>query len=433
MKIIFIQPNMGRYRPKDAMEPLVWSFLKAVTPPDITLEFYDDRIEEIPSDLQADAIAISIETYTALRAYGLASSFRQRGIPVIMGGFHATALPDEVSQHADAVVTGDAEDLWPVVIADLRAGTLKPFYRMEQMPDISQGVTDRTIYRGKRYPLISLVQYTRGCAHACNFCSIRANYGDTLRWRSPAHVVDEIKASGKKHIFFVDDNMFGDRDHFKALLEALIPLGIRWSCQISLDVTEDEELLDLMRDSGCFNVLIGFESLSPENMSQMGKKWILKRGTYADQIKKIKDRGMLIYATFIFGYDEDGPEVFDRIVDFALSSGFFLANFNPLTPMPGTQLYENLQREGRLLYPNWWTNPDYRYGQAAFQPARMTPDELTHGCIGARQRFNTIAGISRRFLMNPSNRQSLYHAWIYLVTNFIAKRQINKKQLLKLG
>jgi len=433
MKILFIQPNLGNYRAKDAMEPLVWSYLKALTPTDIQIEFWDDRIEEIPLDLEAEAVAMSVETYTAQRAYGIAASFRQRGIPVIMGGFHATAVPDEVALHADAVVTGDAEDLWPCVVDDLRSGSLQPFYRMSTLPNITDGRTDRSVYGSKEYPLLSLVQYTRGCAHACNFCSIRANYGDSLRFRSVSRVVDDIRASGKKHIFFVDDNILGDRQHFKELLEAIIPLKIRWSCQISLDVTDDDELLDLMQRSGCFNMLVGFESLNKDNMSQMGKRWNLRQGPYADQIKKIYDHGMLIYATFIFGYDQDGPEVFEETVDFALDSGFFLTNFNPLTPMPGTVLYDKLKQEGRLLYDSWWTDPNYRYGQAAFVPANMTPEQLTQGCLDARKRFNHYPNVLKRLNKNWVNHQSWYHTRYFLMANLISRGEISNKQGLKLG
>ena len=415
------------------MEPLVWSCLKALTPPDINVSFFDDRIETIPPDLHADAVALSVETYTAKRAYSLAAPFRQRGIPVIMGGFHATAMPEEVGQYADVVVTGDAEELWPQIVADLRAGSLQRFYRMQKLPDIKATVTDRSIYENKRYPHLSLVQYTRGCAHACNFCSIRASYGDTLRFRTVSNVIDEIKVAGKNHIFIVDDNILGDREHFKELLQALIPLKIHWSCQISLDVTEDDELLDLMQRSGCFNVLVGFESLSQENMAQMGKKWNLRQGPYSEQIKKLHDHGMLIYATFIFGYDHDTPEVFDQTVDFSLESGFFLANFNPLQPMPGTVLYDRLKKEDRLLYDSWWLDPNYQYGRAAFQPASMSPDELTEGCFKARTRFNTHANIFSRLRKNPTNRQSFYHSQIFILANLVSKREIGNKQFLKLG
>jgi len=345
-----------------------------------------------------------------------------------MGGFHPTALPDEVAQYADAVVTGDAEDLWPRILEDLKSGSLQKFYRMETLPEIRDGITDRSLYESKNYPLLSLVQYTRGCAHACNFCSIRANYGDTLRFRSISHVVDEIRASGKKHIFFVDDNILGDRQHFKELLEALIPLNIRWSCQISLDVTDDDELLDLMQRSGCFNMLVGFESLNQDNMSQMGKRWNLRQGPYSEQIKKIYDHGILIYATFIFGYDNDGPEVFEETVDFALESGFFLANFNPLTPMPGTALYDKLEKEGRLLYDRWWTDPDYRYGQAAFSPAGMTPEQLTQGCLDARIRFNQYSNILKRLGRNSVNRQSWYNRRYFILANMISRKEIGNKQ-----
>ena len=368
MKITFIRPNMFPLRAFDAMEPLVFAILAGLTPRHVETVLYDERIEPVPFDEPTDLVALTVETYTARRAYQIADIYRRRGVPVVMGGYHPTFLPEEAGQHADAVVVGDADDLWPQVVADAEAGRLQRIYRQATPPAITRTLPDRSIFRGKRYAPSALVQYGRGCRYACEFCSIHAFYGKNLRQRPVADVVAEIRASGRKHIFLVDDNIFVDVDKAKALFEALIPLKIRWSCQISMDVTRDAELMDLLQRSGCTTAVVGFESLNEGNLRQMRKAWNLKAGDYARTVQAFHDHGVMLYATFVFGYDGDTVDSFDRTLAFALESRFYTANFNQLTPMPGAALYDRLQNEGRLRYERWWLDPDFRYGEAVFDP-----------------------------------------------------------------
>lgn len=435
MHITFIRPNLFQERSTDAMHPLCFAILKSLTPADVKVDFYDERLEDIPTDCPTDLVAMTVETYTARRAYQLAGKFRERNIPVVVGGYHPTFLPDEALQYADSVVTGDAEGVWPQVVEDARNGQLKSIYSQDSFPQLGGTPPDHSIFQGKKYAPVSLVQYGRGCRFNCNFCSIRAFYGSNLRQRPLDEVVDEIRRLRKrsKFVFLVDDNIFVDMDKAAALFEALIPLKILWSCQVSIDIARDPELVRLMKRSGCVNALIGFESLNPNSLKQMRKSWNLKYGDYQSSIKVFQDAGIMIYGTFVFGYDQDTVDSFDQAVDFAIKNKFYLANFNPLTPTPGADLYTQLEKEDRLIFDRWWLDPDFRYGHATFHPRGMTADELTAGCLRARLRFNTYRSVAYRAMAPRTNLRSPYRFGIFLISNLISKREILRKQDRQLG
>jgi radical SAM superfamily enzyme YgiQ (UPF0313 family) len=434
MRITLVRPNLHAGRSVDAMQPLAFAILAAHTPPDVEIVVHDERLAPIPLDEPTDLVAMTVETYTARRAYQLARAFRARGIPVVMGGYHATFVPDEVGRFADAVVIGDAEDLWPQVVADARAGRLKARYAQAEYPTLGhRPLPRRDIFHGKRYAPVTLVQYGRGCRFNCDFCSIHAFYGSSLRQRAVADVVADIETAGHRLVFFVDDNLFVDVPRAKELFRALIPLGIRWTCQTSIDITRDRELVALMARSGCASALFGFESLNPANLRQMRKGWNLKWQSYESSIDIVHDAGIMIYGTFVHGYDDDGPESFDASVDFAIRHKFFLANFNPLTPTPRAPLYDRLAREGRLIHDRWWLDPAFRYGDATFHPRGMTADELTAGCWRARRAFNTVGSIATRFLAPRTTLSSPMSAAQFLLANVITRREIGRKQGAALG
>jgi radical SAM superfamily enzyme YgiQ (UPF0313 family) len=246
-------------------------------------------------------------------------------------------------------------------------------------------------------------------------------------------VVAEIAALERRHVFFVDDNLLADTAGAAELFRALIPLKIRWSCQISIDVCREEALLRLMQASGCEVVLIGFESLEPRNLVQMGKRWALSAGDYAAAIRRLQDHGLMIYGTFVLGYDYDTPEAFAATVEFAVRNKLFLANFNPLMPMPGTALYRRLQEEGRLLYERWWLDPRFRYGQTMFRPRQMTPEQLSEGCLRARESFNTYASMVQRALDWRTNARTPGRLGTFVLGNLVSRREIRAKQGLALG
>jgi radical SAM superfamily enzyme YgiQ (UPF0313 family) len=433
MKITFVRPNLYDLRSTDAMEPLCFAVLKRLTPTDVETVLHDERLAPIPFDEPTDLAALTVETYTARRAYQIAAEYRRRGVKVVMGGYHPTFLPDEALCHADAVVQGDAEGIWQQVVADARQSRLKRLYRQDEYPALGGITPDRSIFEGKRYAPIGLVQYGRGCKFNCDFCSISAFYGSNLRQRPVSEVVQEIEKLNRRHVFFVDDNIFVNVDKARELFEALIPLNIRWSCQVSIDVAKDPSLIKLMAKSGCVTALIGFESLDPDNLRQMRKGWNLKFGGYESAIKQFQDAGIMIYGTFVFGYDQDTPDAFEDAVEFAIRHKLWLANFNPLTPTPGAPLFTRLIRENRLIHDKWWLDPNYRYGEATYHPKGMTADELTSGCFRSRRAFNTTGSIVRRLFDLRTNLRSPYRAWIYLLSNLISRREIHSKQGMPLG
>jgi len=421
VKLTLIRPNLGDYRSTDAMPPLAMGIL-AARAPGWDVAFYDEKAEALPKDDAPDLAALSVETFTARRAYEIADDYRARGVRVIMGGYHPTFLPDEALQHADAVVVGDAEGAWEAALAGrqriVRGNHERPLddYRI-----------DRSIYEGKKYAPIELVQYGRGCRFACDFCSIHSFYGASLRVRPLDGLIAEIEAlPPNRLLFFVDDNLFGRRSELLALLQALTPLRRRWFCQISIDVARDEALLDRVAAAGCAGVLIGFESLNAESLAQMNKSWNAASGSYARVVRALHQRGIAIYGTFVLGYDADTPDTIERTLDFALQSNLEIANFNPLTPMPGSALYGRLLAEGRLLSPRWWLDSDYRYGDAVFVPRGMSAQELADGVFEARRRFYRWSAIGRRLLGAAS-------VGLTLVANVISRREIYKKQRRRLG
>jgi radical SAM superfamily enzyme YgiQ (UPF0313 family) len=415
------------------MEPLCFAVLNGLTPSGVETGLQDERIEPINFDEPTDLVAMTVETYTARRAYNLAAEFRRRGVPVVMGGYHPTFLPEEALGAADAVVCGDAEGVWPQVLADARLGHMKGVYEADGFAPIGGSPPDRSIFAGKPYAPITMIQYGRGCRYNCEFCSIRAFYGSHLRQRPIAEVIEEIERTGARTVFFVDDNLFVDEVKTKELFRALIPLGIRWFSQVSIDVARDRELVQLMARSGCFALLIGFESLNEDNLAQMRKKWNLRFGDYATSLAVLRDAGLMIYGTFVFGYDHDRRDSFDEAVEFAIRNRFYLANFNPLTPTPRAPLFDRLQREGRLIWEKWWLDSGFRYGHATFHPRGMTADDLTEGCWRARTEFNRVGSIARRLTDLRTNARSPFRVGLYLLSNRISRREIRRKQGMRLG
>lgn len=433
MKITFIRPNMQTKKSGDALQPLVFALLAGLTPPDIETVLYDDRIEEIPFDDPTDLVAMTVETFAARRAYDIAAQFRLRGVPVLMGGFHPTLLPEEALQHADSIVVGDAEQVWRQVLVDCERGQLQRRYQARSYPSPLKTVFDRRIFKGKSYPQLELVQWGRGCIHHCDFCAIHAFYGERRRQRTVEDLLAEIETLDGKTLFLADDNLFVDKRRFRNLLEGLKTLNVRWTCQISLEVARDKQLVRLMQQSGCKAALIGFESLNPASLKQMNKSWNQAGEEYARSIRTFYDCGIMIYGCFVFGYDEDGPDVFGRSLEFALQHKLFIANFNPLTPFPGTALYRRLQKENRLIYPSWWLDEHYRYGQAAFHPRKMSAEELARGCFDARKQFNSYSSIFQRAMNVNVNLRSYWHTLIYFTANYINRKAIYAKQDAYLG
>ena len=429
-KITFIRPNLSGLQSKDAMQPLAFAVLAALTPKDIELELYDEKVEKIPLNLNTDFIAMSVETFTAKRAYYLSSIFRKRGIKVLMGGCHPTIMPEEAKEYCDSIVIGEPEKIWGEIIDDFKKGKLKKTYKDTKPVDITNLIYDKSIFKGKKYLPVLPIQFSRGCNKDCDFCCVKSILGSGIRYRSIDCIIDEIKSCKEKYFFFVDDNLFTNKNKLIELLEKLIPLKIKWSCQMSIDIGRQEDLLLLMEKSGCISVFIGFESLSIKNLNLMNKYTNINYSDYQNIIKRIKRHNILVYGAFILGYDYDSKNVFEEVTNFTINHKFFLANFNLLMPFPKTRLYDRLKEEKRLIYDKWWLDNDYRYGNSFFIPKLMTAKELSNGCYKSRLKFNSIFNEIYRAFDLKSNTN---HLKIFLMSNYVSKKEILKKQGIKLG
>jgi radical SAM superfamily enzyme YgiQ (UPF0313 family) len=441
MQVTFIKPTLGcldsgeRFVDEGRMEPLSLGVLAGLTPPGVDCRLFDDRTDEIDYDEPTDLVAINVEAFTARRAYEIAAEYRARRVPVVMGGMHATLIPDEVAEHADSVYTGDGESLWPQVVADAHEGRLRPRYDGGLGLPQSGVRPRRDLYAGKGYLPVSLLQFGRGCCHHCEFCAVGEYFGHRQYTRPVAEVVAEIAAQPRRDLFFVDDNFVADPEAAKELLRALVPLNVRWVSQASLDHTRDPELLRLFVESGCLGNVIGFESLEIENLRQMRKSANLTAfDGHAEAVATLRDHHLQTWAAFALGYDHDTVESMLATCEWGISNHFTFAAFNVLMPYPSTPLYQRLKAEGRLLYDGrWWLHPDYRFNHAAFRPARMTPDQLTEAAWACRRRWSSRASIVRRALDLHTNLATPFRFALYCAYNPLFRREAFKRQGMRLG
>lgn len=441
MHITFIKPNIGRrehslYVDEARMEPLMLGVLAGLTPPDVECVLFDDRMEPILYDQATDLVAITVETYTARRAYEIAAEYRARGVQVIMGGMHASLLPHEVAEHADSIFIGDAETLWSQVVADARAGKLLTEYRGTPGPAQGNGVLPRRdLYRGKGYLPVSLMQYSRGCRYACQFCAVTQYFDRHHYLRRIDEVVQEIVEQERRFLFFVDDNIASDRAALHDLCRALIPLRIHWISQASLDVTKDAATMRLMADSGCIGNVMGFESITAESLRAARKSPNLHSfADYREEVAVLREHGMQTWAAFTLGLESDTVESILATESFARRNRFTFGAFNILMPYPGTPLYAKLAAEGRLLYDGkWWLHPEYRFNNAAFKPARMSAEELTAACHAARVKFNSWSSMLYRFSDLQTNLRSLWRAASYWRYAALFRTEVYKKHGMRFG
>jgi radical SAM superfamily enzyme YgiQ (UPF0313 family) len=414
MRVALIAPAANNYiwrkrRAAFTMPPLALPILAAVSPPGITVRLFDEAVEDVNLNLEADLVGLSSITATATRAYALADHFRSRGIPVVMGGVHPSSLPEEALVHCDSVAIGEAENLWPRILEDAGAGRLKKIYQNSlpfPLEDLPAPRWD--LLTARKYFIPQTVQVSRGCPVSCSFCSVSSYFGRSHRTRPLAQVLEEIKALPRKLFIFVDDNIAGDPAMAKELFSAMIPLKKKWVAQASLSIADDAQLLNLAARSGCIGLLIGFESLSHDVLRSIGKRVNLQR-RYEEVIKEIHARRIHIQGSFIFGFDGDTPEAIHTTVEFVKQTRLTGVNFCHLTPFPGTRLFDELEKEGRILHRDW---SKYDRQNIVFQPRHFTPESLQDKILWAyRQTYNWRSIWGRRPF-------SFQHISLYLALNF---------------
>jgi len=442
MKLTLIKPNIGRrehslYVDEGRMEPLQLGVLAALTPPGIDIALHDDRMEQIPYDEPTDLVAITVETYTARRAYEIAAEYRARSVPVIMGGMQPTLLPEEAAEHADSIFIGDAETKWTGVLEDFGRGQMRPVYNAPVGSPQPGVLTRRDLFAGKGYLPISLMQFSRGCRFSCRFCAVSTFFDRKHYTRCVEEVVQEIESREQKRIiFFVDDNILSNFEAAKELCRALIPLKVHWVSQASIDMTQDLELMDLLVRSGCLGMVVGFESINKNSLRWMRKSPNFVGGFdgYQEQVDIVRDHGLQLWAAFTLGHDYDTVDSIAETLAWATEQKFAFAAFNILVPYPSTPLYQRLEEEGRLLYDGkWWLHPEYRFNYAPFRPKNMTADELTEACWECRSTYNRWDQVARRAFDLKTNMRTLYKLAVYLRYSPVFRKEVFKKHGMRFG
>jgi radical SAM superfamily enzyme YgiQ (UPF0313 family) len=396
MRLHIIAPCRGediwrKRRSTFTLPPMALGILAALTPPDVEVRVTDELVEDIDFGWAADAVALSVNTTSAPRSYEVAGRFRERGARVIMGGIHPSVLPGEAGEHADVVVRGEAEARWAEVVEDLRRDSLKPVYECGHPKPEDIPAPQWDLINGKRYFTPQTFQVSRGCPYGCSFCSSTSFFGTKYRFQDVGRVVDEVRRYPKRFLVFVDDNIVGSRAYARELFGALRPLGKRWVAQSSVDIAKDGELLELARKSGCAGFLIGLESVSYGNRGDVRK--LRRAEEYEEMIARIRGAGIGVHGSFVFGFDGDGPEVFHETVDFVMRNRLEVANYCKLTPFPGTRLYEEMEKEGRITERDWSKYDRYNI---VYRPKNVSVAELKRGADEAYRRTYGPMSILRR-------------------------------------
>ena len=386
MKVLLIAANANMHRLFIAGHvrsfreaPLTLTTLAALgARDDVEYRLVDESIDPVPLDADVDLVGISVLTGTARRAYALADHFRRRGIPVVLGGIHVTLMPDEAARHGDTIVVGMADKLWPQVLDDFARGELKKRYdeSNERPGKVLEGLpTPRwELQRKSGYMVPYVVQLTRGCRYNCDFCTVPAVW-KRFQMRPVADVIRDIQRVPAKRFVISDVSPFEDAEYTKELLTAMIPLKKKWGGLATTRVCRDPEIFELMRKSGCTYLLIGFESADQENLEQISKGFNDAK-QYGELMRQCRAANISIQGCFVFGFDQDTTEVFQRTVDLVQELKIDIPRYSIYTPYPGTRLFKRLEAEGRMLSYDWG---DYDTMHVVFRPAQMSPVELYEG------------------------------------------------------
>ena len=363
-------------------------------------------------DQTPDLVGITMMTCQATRGYWLADYFRKRGSKVILGGAHVSFLPDEALRHADAVVQGEAEELWPTIMADFERGNFSGKRYVATKPaDLARlPMPRKELFQGGATTFAAgVIQSGRGCPMGCDFCTVTKLYGKTFRTRPVEHIVEEIRRFPKRAFFFVDDNIFFSHKYAYELFEALIPLKIKWASQASLDlICRDPKLLQLAARAGCASLFVGFESVHQANLDATGKKFN-QVSRYDEGIRTIHKAGISVVGAFIMGLEKDTPQTFRDTLDFIVRNRLCMANVGVLTPFPGTVTHAQMEREGKILDYNY---EHYTCGRLIWRHPTMSVEVLERCYLEFRRDLYSLRSIFKRFWANWR------HPLLYLALNF---------------
>ncbi len=416
MKILLVSPcQLQDQRPNSMDIPqLTLSLIAALTPPEHEIQIVEEVYgETVNFDGDYDVIGISIMTQTSIRGYQIANEFRKRGKIVVFGGIHATSMPDEAIRFGNAVVIGEAEGLWDIVLEDIKHNRLKPFYKLDKLPDLQNHVMPRRdlIKCSSGKFSIAPIETTRGCPYNCDFCSVSRFFGTRQRHKAIRDVMFDIESCNQKNLFFLDDNITGDKRYAKELFREMIPLKKVWVGQASIQVAKDPELMQLAYKSGCRALLIGFESMSDSGINQY-RKTLKTIDENVRAVKILQDNGIMTMASLIFGLDSDTSEVFDVAHDFLTrsKSAFFQACV--MTPYPGTPVFSKLKSEGRILTDDWTR---YDASKVIIRPENLSPEELLDGYNKMKYHFYSNKSILQRSY--PNIKIGFYEALLYFSLN----------------
>ncbi len=375
---------------------------------DDDVSIQDEHVEALTLDDEPELVGIEVYVTSARRAYALADHYRNRGAHVVLGGLHVTSCPDEAAAHADTIVLGPAEEAWPIFLADLRAGRPGRVYRsgvrsLARLPPVRRDLVRRELYLVPNSLVVS-----RGCPHSCAFCYKDAFFegGRSFYTQRVDAALAEIERLPGRHLYFLDDHLFGSPRFAAALFDGMKGMGRLWQAAATVDSALRPGLLEKAAASGLRSLFVGFETLDPGGLRSQGKRQNLGRD-YAAAVERLHDQGVMVNASFVFGLDEDDPGVFERTVEWAVNHGIETATFHVLTPYPGTALFRHLERQGRLRHRDWDL---YDTRHAVFQPARMSPEELERGYWRAYRDFYRFGSILRGAATKPTLAGHLRHA-----------------------
>jgi radical SAM superfamily enzyme YgiQ (UPF0313 family) len=439
MKILLVSPERERKKEEAFLFRLSFlnlPYIAAVTPPGVEVKIVDEAFDKINFEEKVDLVGITAQTPVAPRAYQIAEAFKKRGIPVVMGGVHASMLPQEALQHVDAVVVGEAEEVWPGLIEDLRRGQLGRIYAGSNFfSPADLPIPKRELLNAKFYFPLKLLETTRGCPHHCDFCGVSKFFGFRYRNRPTSEIERELKTLfpegpvmnpvlkkilslfskdlpyflKRRLLYIIDSNIAGNRRFCLELLSLLKQFDLLWYGHAPVSIAFDQKLLEGFSQSGCIAINLGFESFSGENLKVMGKGFN-QPSRYVEAVQRIHDQGIGIMGTFIVGLDDDDPGVFQRIIDFCIHSKLDWALAFIMAPYPGTDSFLRLEKEGRIFCKDW---EKYDSLNAVYQPLLMSVEELEKGLKKIWKEVFSTSSIYKRVLKRP-----WIHPLFYLAMNW---------------